>query len=49
MEAVMCEEVDAFIAAAWGEQSPKRQGHRNGFYRRDLVTIPWRVCVEIGF
>jgi transposase-like protein len=49
IEAVMIEELDAFIGADWGEQSLKRQGHRNSFYRRDLVTIKWRVCVEIGF
>jgi putative transposase len=43
MEAVMCEELDAFIAAAWGERSPKRKGHRNGFYSRDLVTSTGRL------
>jgi len=30
IEAVMIEELDTFIGAAWGESSPKRKGYRNG-------------------
>jgi putative transposase len=43
IEAVMIEELDAFIGAAWGESSPKRTGYRNGSYTRDLVTSMGRV------
>lgn len=43
IEAVMREELDAFIGAAWGECSPKRKGYRNGHYRRDLVTSTGRL------
>jgi putative transposase len=43
IEAVMHEELDAFIGAAWGECSPKRKGYRNGHYSRDLVTSTGRV------
>src|SRR5437764_4533677 len=38
IEAVMHEELDALIGAAWGESTPKRKGYRNGTYTRDLVT-----------
>jgi putative transposase len=43
IEAVMREELDAFIGAAWGECSPKRKGYRNGTYSRDLVTSTGRL------
>lgn len=43
IEAVMREELDAFIGAAWGESSPKRKGYRNGSYLRDLVTSTGRL------
>ena len=43
LEIVMCEELDAFIGAAWGECSPKRKGYRNGSYTRDLVTSTGRL------
>jgi putative transposase len=43
IEAVMREELDAFIGAAWGECSPKRKGYRNGHYMRDLVTSTGRL------
>jgi putative transposase len=43
IEAVMIEELDAFIGAAWGECSPKRKGYRNGSYSRDLGTSTGRL------
>jgi putative transposase len=43
IELVMCEELDAFIGAAWGECSPKRKGYRNGSYTRDLITSSGRL------
>ncbi len=43
IEAVMIEELDAFIGVAWGECSPKRKGYRNGHYRRDLATSTGRI------
>jgi putative transposase len=43
IELVMREELDAFIGAAWGECSPKRNGYRNGTYTRDLVTSTGRL------
>jgi transposase-like protein len=43
IEAVMREELDAFIGAGWGESSPKRKGYRNGHYTRDLVTSTGRL------
>src|SRR3989440_6630968 len=43
IEAVMCEELEAFIGAAWGECNPKRKGYRNGHYTRDLVTSTGRL------
>jgi putative transposase len=41
IEAVMCEELDAFIGAAWGERSPKRKGYRNGTYLREPFDLHW--------
>lgn len=38
MEKVMREELEQFLGAAWGEYTPDRKGHRNGFYTRDLAT-----------
>jgi transposase-like protein len=35
---VLEEEVNQFIQAALYERTPDRQGHRNGYYERDLVT-----------
>jgi transposase-like protein len=43
LEAVMREELDQFIGAAWGESSPKRKGYRNGHYTRDLATATGRL------
>jgi putative transposase len=43
IETVMCEELDQFIGAAWGECTPKRKGYRNGSYTRDLVTATGRL------
>ncbi len=43
IEEVMREELDLFMAAAWGERSPKRKGYRNGHYTRDLVTSSGRL------
>ena len=43
IEAVMREELDAFIGVAWGVCSPKRKGYRNGSYTRDLVTSTGRL------
>jgi putative transposase len=43
IEAVMHEELEAFLGAAWGECSPKRKGYRNGHYTRDLVTSTGRL------
>ena len=43
IELVMREELDAFIGAAWGECSPKRNGYRNGTYTRDLVISTGRL------
>ena len=43
IEAVMHEELEQFIGAAWGECSPKRKGYRNGHYLRDLVTSTGRL------
>jgi transposase-like protein len=43
IEAVMREELDAFIGAVWGERSLKRTGYRNGTYLRDLVTSTGRL------
>jgi hypothetical protein len=39
MEEVMREELSHFLQAEWGENSPKRQGYRNGSYTRDLTTL----------
>jgi putative transposase len=38
MEEIMCEELERFVGAAWGECTPERKGYRNGFYTRDLAT-----------
>src|ERR1700739_2845822 len=38
MEAIMSEELERFVGAAWGECTPERRGYRNGFYTRDLAT-----------
>lgn len=38
MEAIMREELEKFVGAAWGECTPARKGYRNGFYTRDLAT-----------
>jgi putative transposase len=43
IQAVMIEELNAFIGAAWGECSPKRKGYRNGTYTRDLATSTGRL------
>jgi hypothetical protein len=43
LEAVMREELDQFIGAAWGESNPKRKGYRNGHYTRDLATATGRL------
>src|SRR5207244_211798 len=53
VEDVMRQELDALIGVGWGESSPKRKGHRNGFYSRDLVTSSgrqehWRVLYLDG-
>ena len=39
----MREELDALIGVGWGESSPKRQGYRNGYYSRDLLTSTGRI------
>ena len=39
IEAVMIEELDAFIGAAWGECNPKRKGYRNGSYTRESLDL----------
>jgi putative transposase len=43
LEGVMREELDALIGVGWGESSPKRNGYRNGYYQRDLVTSSGRL------
>jgi transposase-like protein len=43
IEAVMREELDAFISMAWGEGSPKYKGDRNGSSLGDLVTSTGRL------
>ena len=43
LEGVMREELDALIGVGWGESSPDRQGYRNGYYTRDLITTTGRV------
>ena len=43
IEEVMREELDQFLGVAWAERSPKRKGHRNGAYTRDLVTSSGRL------
>jgi putative transposase len=39
----MHEELDALIGVGWGESSLDRNGYRNGYYTRDLVTTTGRV------
>lgn len=43
LEVVMREELDALLGVGWGESSPKRQGYRNGYYQRDLITTSGRI------
>jgi transposase-like protein len=43
LEGVMREALDALLGVGWGESSPKRQGYRNGYYQRDLVTTSGRI------
>lgn len=43
MEKVMCDGLNQFIGAEWGECSPKRKGYRNGTYTRDLATSTGRI------
>jgi transposase-like protein len=43
MEEVMREELSHFLQAEWGENSPKRQGYRNGSYTRDLATSSGKI------
>lgn len=43
LEDVMRQELDALIGIGWGKSSPKRNGYRNGFYSRDLVTASGRI------
>jgi transposase-like protein len=37
-ERLMAAEVDALTGAGWGEQSPERVNHRNGYRRRPFDT-----------
>jgi Transposase, Mutator family len=39
IEAVMIEELDAFIGVEWGACSPKRKGYRNGSYSRESFDL----------
>src|SRR5712692_790653 len=43
IEAVMREELEQCLGAAWGECTPERTGYRNGYYTRDLVTKTGRI------
>ena len=43
MEEIMREELTQFVGANWGEITPDRKGHRNGFYTRDLRTTSGQV------
>jgi putative transposase len=43
IEAVMREELEKCVGAAWGECTPERKGYRNGSYTRDLVTSTGRI------
>lgn len=38
LEQTMQEELTALVGAKWGEHSAARQGYRNGYYQRDLLT-----------
>ena len=40
---VLEEEVNGFIQAALYQRTPERQGYRNGYYERDLVTTSGRI------
>jgi transposase-like protein len=39
----MQEELTALVGAKWGEHSVARQGYRNGYYQRDLLTNTGRL------
>ena len=41
MEAIMREELERFVGAAWGECTSERRGYRNGFYTRDAGNNQW--------
>src|SRR5205814_911002 len=43
IEAVMREELEQCLGAAWGECTPERKGYRNGSYTRNLVTKTGRI------
>jgi len=43
MEEIMQEELSLFLGAKWGECTSERQGYRNGYYTRDLVTATGRI------
>jgi len=43
IECVMLEELEALLAASWGECTPKRKGYRNGSYTRDLITSTGKI------
>ncbi len=43
IEAVMREELEQCVGAAWGECTPSRKGYRNGYDTRDLVTSMGRM------
>src|SRR5712692_2402589 len=43
IEAVMREELEQCLGAAWGECTSERTGYRNGSYTRDLVTKTGRI------
>src|SRR5437667_8834260 len=43
IEAVMREELEQCLVAAWGECTAERKGYRNGSYTRDLVTKTGRI------
>jgi putative transposase len=44
LERVMREELDALTGVGRGESSPKRNGYRNGYSQRDLVTSSGRLA-----
>lgn len=43
LEEMIREELGSFLQAEWAEQTPGRQGYRNGSYTRDLVTTSGRI------